>query len=305
MKPLECLFIGACTEDVMMQVDALPESNRRIVARQFTRCCGGVAANAAAAFAHLGGRAGVVTAVGDDGSGDFIRGDLEKQRYAYVQAFTIPGCASAISTIHVEPDGRRSITHFGGSISRLTAGMIDRSALAGARVVHMGVLEPDCMLEIARYVKAHTGALVSIDAGNIERGLIDQLLPVSDIFIPDDVTARRAYGLEPAEACRFFREKGVRIACVTAGGDGAFGLDDSGEFHAPAHPVRVVDTTAAGDNFHGAFLYAHTRGWPLQTCLRFAAVFASLTCEAIGGRAGMPSRERVQEILAQSIPAPG
>lgn len=297
MIELEGLFIGACTEDVMMRIEKMPVRNQRIAAKAFTRCCGGVAANAAAAFRFLGGKGGVITAIGDDDSGRFIRGDLDRQGYDYLQVHTLAGCASSISTIQVEDGGHRSITHFGGSISKLTFDMIDLDALLNAKIVHMGVLNGECMIEAAHAVKKRGRGLVSIDGGNLEKDLVEELLPYCDIYIPDDVTAARTYQMTPEEACRYFREKGVSVAAVTAGGEGSYALDAKGAYHIPAMKVNVVDTTAAGDNFHGAFLYAFSRNRSTLDCLKFAGTFASLTCEAMGGRAGMPSLEKVESLI--------
>ena len=63
----------------------------------------------------------------------------------------------------------------------------------------------------------------------------------------------------------------------------------------PAYEVDTVDTTGAGDVYHGAYLYAAIQGWPIERCLRFASVAAALKCRMLGGRAGIPT---VEEVLA-------
>ena len=63
-----------------------------------------------------------------------------------------------------------------------------------------------------------------------------------------------------------------------------------GTFHY-AEPVRVsvVDTTGAGDNFHGAFLYCLAQRWNLDYTLRFCNAFSGLTCQGLGGLAAEPT----------------
>ena len=67
--------------------------------------------------------------------------------------------------------------------------------------------------------------------------------------------------------------------------------------HQPAFAVDVVDTTGAGDVFHGTYLYAVLQGWPVRRCLAFAAATAALKCQELGGRAGIPMRQQVEPAL--------
>ena len=69
--------------------------------------------------------------------------------------------------------------------------------------------------------------------------------------------------------------------------------------HQPALAVDVVDTTGAGDVFHGAYLYAYLQGWPAGRCLAFAAATAALKCRELGGRAGIPTRRQVDAALEE------
>jgi sulfofructose kinase len=65
-----------------------------------------------------------------------------------------------------------------------------------------------------------------------------------------------------------------------------------------AFPVNVVDTTGAGDVFHGAFCYGLVAGLPLETDLALASAAAAMKCRHIGGRAGIPGRAEVVAFLA-------
>jgi len=69
--------------------------------------------------------------------------------------------------------------------------------------------------------------------------------------------------------------------------------------HVPGFVVRVVDTTGAGDAFHGAFIYGLLRGWDLLRTATLANAVAALNCTALGGRAGLPTLQQVEEFLRQ------
>lgn len=289
---LDCLFIGSTTKDTLLMVEAPPASDQRIAASAMTHACGGVASVAASAFEKLGGQAGLITAVGEASDVTaFIEADLAGRSLPYLQIIRIPGADSPFSTIQVERDGKRCITHFGGCIRQLKLEMLDKKALDNAKMIHLGGLAEDFSVELAAYCRRHTKALVSVDGGNLSREATERILGNVDVFIPDDKTVSKTLGLAPEEACRYYAEKGVGIACVTMGDKGAVACSKGTVYHAAPVCVPVVDTTGAGDNFHGAFLYCLQQGWELGKTLRFCNAFSGLTCRGLGGRAAEPTLE--------------
>ena len=297
MEKLDCLFVGSSPKDNVMLVESPPVSDQRIAGSRLFTTCGGCAARAALAHQHLGAKTGVVTAVGDDETGDYVRRDTMSHRYAYANVIDLPGCDTTTAFILLERNGKRLISVYGGCIDKLEFEMIDKTAFHSTAAVHLGVLRPDVLLALARYVKEHTAALLSIDGGNFSRELTDSLLPYCDIFIPDNKTAMNTHGLVPREACRYYVEHGAKFAAVTFADQGVFAFDGKKEYHAPAPVVNVIDTTGAGDNFHGAFLFARGQEYGIDAALRFANTYASLACEGLGGRERMPSREEVDRVM--------
>ena len=293
----DALFIGSSTRDLLMIVEAPPESDRRIAASSYAESFGGVASTAAAAFRHLGGKAGIITAIGGDETGRLIREDLAARGIDPLVVHTFPGSASSLSMIQVEHSGKRCLTCYGGCIDRLTMEHIDMELVKRAKVLHIGVMDFDVAEELCRRTKKETDTLVSIDGGNIPLDAAKRLLPWADYFIPDNKTAMTTLGMEPAEACRWYVSQGCRVAAVTAAEQGIWAFDGRELLHVPAISVRVLDTTGAGDNFHGAFLWARTQGYELRRALRFAGVFASLSCEGLGGRGAYPAMRRVESLM--------
>ena len=87
---------------------------------------------------------------------------------------------------------------------------------------------------------------------------------------------------------------------VTLGENGLIADDGQGFCHLPAFPASAIDTTAAGDIFHGAFAYGILREMPLWQTLRFAAMTASLSVRVAGGRSSIPTLATVKEALAHA-----
>ena len=92
---------------------------------------------------------------------------------------------------------------------------------------------------------------------------------------------------------------GAKIAGITDGANGAWFATENGDdvFHQAAFPVSVVDTTGCGDVFHGAFLFAHSRGWSIRDCARFASAAAALNATALGGRGKIATLGEIGEFL--------
>jgi ribokinase len=133
----------------------------------------------------------------------------------------------------------------------------------------------------------------------------DEFLQVVDYGIIPLAFARRRYGVEdPAEAARLLFDEmaphGGVAGVVTAGTRGSWAVWDGEEFHQPAFRAPVVDTTGCGDVFHGAFALGLAREWELPAVLRFSSAVAALKCRKLGGRAGIPDAQEVDDFLASA-----
>jgi ribokinase len=64
--------------------------------------------------------------------------------------------------------------------------------------------------------------------------------------------------------------------------------------------MDVVDTTGAGDVYHGAYLYGLLKRWDMRTCMRFASATSALKCRAIGARAGIPTLQEINLLLEKN-----
>jgi sulfofructose kinase len=85
---------------------------------------------------------------------------------------------------------------------------------------------------------------------------------------------------------------------ITRGAEGATFVDrDRRLIHVPGFKVNVVDTTGAGDVFHGGFIYGLLQGWPLEEIIRFANAVAAMKCTQIGARRGIPTLAEVRRFL--------
>jgi sugar/nucleoside kinase (ribokinase family) len=131
------------------------------------------------------------------------------------------------------------------------------------------------------------------------------LLPLVDLLVVARRYAQQHTGhADPWEAGLALLETyGPRQVVITDGVRGCWFWDaarrNAGEhLHRPAFATDVVDTTGAGDVFHGAYLYAFLQGWPAERTLAFASATAALKCRNLGGRSGIPTCPQVEAFLA-------
>ena len=94
---------------------------------------------------------------------------------------------------------------------------------------------------------------------------------------------------------------GAGTVISTAGAGGCYAWLDGSMKHFAAFPVRAVDTTGAGDVFHGAFLAAWLEGQSTEACIRFASAVSALKCRKPGGRAGIPDRGEAEKFLERGV----
>jgi sugar/nucleoside kinase (ribokinase family) len=101
--------------------------------------------------------------------------------------------------------------------------------------------------------------------------------------------------------CRTFLRYGANVAAITLGEKGSILMTKDNEvIRQAAFQASIVDTTGAGDVFHGAFCFGLLKKWKLETILRFSSAVSALKCMKLGGRAGIPSYDETLKWIQRS-----
>jgi len=145
------------------------------------------------------------------------------------------------------------------------------------------------------------GIPVTVDVDTIYHGF-DQVLPHVDYLIASsEFPAQWTNERDPLRALELIqREYGMRVAAMTLGAHGALALERGRFIYSAAYVVNCVDTTGAGDVFHGAFCYSVLQGMSLKDALYFANAMAALNCMAMGARGGIRGLEDVRALMASA-----
>lgn len=299
------LFLGMATLDVVTVVPRLPGSDQVLEARSLTLHGGGPAATAAVACARLGGRARFAGSLATDPLSDSILAGLATEGVDTALVQSSPDGTPPAATILVEEQsGRRAILYSKGTAPEPVWGPALEQAVRGSRLLHLDGFHVHTAIRAARCAR-EVGVPVSFDGGAGEPWPHQEdLLPLVDLMVVALDFAERHTGVrDPLTAARALRDRfGAAEIVVTDGARGAWFCAGDQEGHVPALEVAVVDTTGAGDVFHGAYALARAEGAPVADAVRFAAAVAGLKCRAVGGRTGIPTRAEVDAVLAGAAP---
>ncbi|MFG2789738.1 PfkB family carbohydrate kinase [Streptomyces sp. NPDC048419] len=288
----EGLFVGLCTLDVIQLVDRVPSADEKLTARAQAVAAGGPAANAAAAFGHLGGAARLLTAVGSHPLGRAATADLERLGVTVTDLAADSPEPPAVSSILVTASsGERAVASTNATGVRLTPpGALD-TLVAACDIVEFDGHHMELALTTARAARA-AGRTTVLDAGSWKDGTKD-LLPFIDVAVCSADFHPPGAGTV-ADTLRFLRRHGVAWSAVSRGGRPIVWAGPDGDGDAVEVPtVRVADTLGAGDFLHGALAHhlAAAQG-PLTSegfaeALRGAAAVAARSCASFGTRAWM------------------
>ena len=297
MKTIDIVGIGVCAVDHILTVPRMPGDNENMRGGVYTQQPGGLASCALAAAAKLGASCKIIAQIGADDAGDFIRNDLANAGIDTSLLIARPDSESHVSLILVnESTGDRSIMTRLPTGDPVSINDIQREDIVSARILFVDNINP-ATLQAAQWAR-DAGMTIVLDPAKPYAD-IKPLLDLVHVPIAPEAWARAWMPDEPPSAVteRLCMD-GADIAIVTLGERGAVASWDGQTRAFPAYPVDVVDTTGAGDAYHGAFMFALMQGWDVPRMAHFAAAVGALNCRALGGRSALPSRDEVDDLLA-------
>jgi sugar/nucleoside kinase (ribokinase family) len=291
-RPLQALFIGQTYIDVTVLCGAMPAGDEKQVAEDYAVSFGGNAVTAAFACAKLGFVPDLIATVADDWLGRMF---LDMARAYGVPVHPRRVKRSSLSFV-MPKNAKRAILR--ARDDRFLAAF-PRLDLSGCRILHLDGHQGDAAIHYAKTCRER-GILTSLDGGGL-RGNLKDLLAFIDIAIVAERLCEQM-ALSPAAMLHHLKEKGCRIGGVTQGERGMLWYDENGTVsHLPALPVpqaEIVDTSGAGDVFHGAYvasyLAAPERGFANH--FEFARAAAAYKITRLGNEAGLPAWTDVEGI---------
>lgn len=299
LEKVTVVGFGQASFDILGQVSRYPREDQKCELNDLATGCGGPAATAMVTLSRLGIQTSFLGAVGDDRFGSEIIAFLKTENVDISFLKRVPGRVSQLAFIAVTPGGSRTVFWHPGTAPSPEPFEIDLSPFPRARVLHLDGLRIEASIAAARQAKSR-GITVVLDAGTFREGT-DRLLPLVDVLIASERFAAPLVGNAPAsEALKALASFGPAQVVITQGPGGSIGFAGGAMIHQPAFTVNAVDTTGAGDVYHGAYIYRFLEGADLAECMAFASAAAAYKCTVSGNLNGIPRLEQVLEIMSHA-----
>ncbi len=301
LKPrFDVVGLGLNATDTVVIVREFPALGGKERVVSVSQQAGGQVATALVTCQRLGLRTRYIGKVGDDPAGRFQLQSLRREaldlRYTRIArqtpnqlAYIIVDQATGERTVFWDRDPRLAVS----------ASELKPQAICSARVLHLDGCDVEAAIQAARWAR-RAGIPVVADLDTVYKqveklfSLIDYLI-ASAHFLPA-VTGEA----DPFRVLAYMsREYKIRAPGMTLGRDGAL-VYTQGKFHySPGFVVETVDTTGAGDVFHGAFIYGLIHGWDMDHTLDFSNALAGLNCTALGARGGIRTEAEAESLIAR------
>jgi len=290
-NPLDVLCLGHASYDLVFSVPHHPAADEKTVADELLGCGGGPAANAAVCVARLGFKAGFCGFLGRDVYGESHYQELLAQGVD-TRLLVRGDLPTPLSVVLVKPDGKRALINYKGQTQALPGDSISFIDVP-AKVILFDGHEPQLSLALLAQLGNRSVPCV-LDAGSLHAGTLALLERVSHLVCSEKFALQ--YAGEVTAALNRLAAL-VPIVVITLGERGLIWQcgTETGRLSAPT--ITVIDSTGAGDAFHGAFAAGLAAGLEWQTLLRYASAAGGFCCTQLGARPGMPDSAQLQGVL--------
>ncbi|RKF20893.1 sugar kinase [Alginatibacterium sediminis] len=288
--------IGITVLDRVQLVKQLPITGGKYVANNYFEVGGGPAATASVAVAKLGHHVDFIGRVGDDSVADTMLSELASYGVGVEKAVCIKGASSAFSAVIVDEEGERMIINYQDeSLSK------DPSALTEIDFSKYATILADVRwVAGAKYAleQARKFSIPSVLDADIAPDNIDELVELADhVAFSEPGLEKYSGSSDPIEGLKIAQKRTNNKVYVTVGSKGCYWLENDELCHQAGLKVDVVDTTGAGDVFHGALAVAIAEQMSTRDAIIFSNTVAAVKCTKLGGREGIPSRKEVDSAL--------
>ncbi len=302
MEKVSMVAVGHLCADNVCVVDGFPPENTSKHIEKVDRQAGGGASQAAVAFSRLGGRSGYVGIVGNDITGTYLLDGLKEEGVDSTFVERREG-DSAFSFVCVNSqNASRTLINYHQRLGAINFNSEIEEYMRKASFLHLDGTMYEDAVNAARIAK-RIGLPVSLDGSSRQKDnrLNRELASMADILITNEFYPMQIMEDENRKRAMLQMSKwGAKILMATLGENGVLALVDGEFIQFPAFHVEPVDTTGAGDVFHGAYLRGMELGYDMAMCVKFASAVSAINCMSLGGRRGIPTFSQVMDFIEKN-----
>jgi sulfofructose kinase len=290
--------VGLNATDTLLLVSKYPEYGGKVAFDREIVSPGGQVASALATCGKLGLRTKYIGVVGDDERGRIQMDSLREAAMNLDDVEIRAGCPNQSAYIVIDQStGERTIFWHRPDCLRIDPDSITPEKIACGRMLHVDGHDTPAVARAARIAREH-GIPVSVDVDNVYPGFDEVLACVDYLVGSTEFPGRWTGERDPFRALeRIQSQHSMRVAAMTLGRYGALARESGRFVYSPGFVVNCVDTTGAGDVFHGAFCYSVLKGATVRDSLEFSNAMAALNCTRLGARGGIATAAEAHELM--------
>ena len=298
---VDVVGLGLNATDTVLVVREFPALGGKERVAAVSRQAGGQVATALVTCQRLGLRTRYIGKVGDDAAGRFQLASLRREGVDLRYTRVVRGAATQFGTIIVDQKtGERTVFWDRDARLAVRPSELARQAIGSARALHLDGCDVEASIKAAGWAR-RAGVPVVADLDTVYKK-VEKLFPLIDYLIASANFLPAMTGDDdPFRVLDYMaREYKMRAPGMTLGRDGALVLWQGRYLYSPGFVVETVDTTGAGDVFHGAFCYAVLEGMPMREALDFSNAMAALNCMALGARGGIRGLDDARALMTRA-----
>jgi sugar/nucleoside kinase (ribokinase family) len=299
-KPFGVVGMGLNSVDFLCVVPEFPTLNSKMEMLQYTKQGGGQVATAMVALSRWGIKTKYIGKVGEDELGTFSLNSIRQEKVDVSSVMIEPDATNQFAMIIVDgSSGERTILWNRDKRLIYRIGELRKEEVCSGKILHLDGHDIHAALQCARWAKEE-GIPIVVDLDKVEP-LTPELIKEIDFIITSSRFPMLYTGiLDQKEALLELQKHIPGFLCATLGHGGSVAIVNGELLRVKGFKVDAVDTTGAGDVFHGGFIYGLLQNWEVTEILRFANAVAALKCRDLGGRKGIPTLEETVRFLNQS-----
>jgi sulfofructose kinase len=301
---VDVVGVGLNATDTLVFLPQFPACGSKVDVRSVSVSPGGQVATAMVACQRWGMRTRYIGKVGDDDAARVHREEFERAG-TKTCLMTVPNCPSAQSIILIDERGERTVLWGRDPRLALQSGELDRECIVNARALLVDGCDTEAAITAAKWARQARVPVIA-DLDNAYPAVEELLHNVDYLIVSRDFPRQLLHGPDLRKALPQLQSRfQCSLSAATLGIDGVLAWNGADFHHACAYQVPVVDTTGAGDIFHGGFIYALLQSWPLQKQLDFSCAAAALNCTAPGARGRIAPIAEIEKLMACGERYPG
>ncbi|MFC4114605.1 5-dehydro-2-deoxygluconokinase [Nonomuraea zeae] len=283
----------------------------------FGKFLGGSPTNVAVAAARHGLRSAVITGVGADPFGEFVRRAIRGFGVDDAYVSTIEGPPTPVTFCEIFPPDHFPLYFYRGEHPpdlQITPSSLDLAAIGEARVFWFSLTglsqEPSAAahaaaLSVRGPARGSGWTVFDLDwrpmlweSPEAAQAAVRRALPYANVAVGNLDEVETAVGVrDPEAAAQALLDAGVEVAIVKMGPEGVFARTSEESALVEPVEVKVVNGIGAGDAFGGAICLGLLRGWPLERTIRFANAAGAFVAARLACADAMPSTAEVEDLL--------